>query len=72
MWKCVLEESELDLGMYTKPDAFQKDCLFQVYQISPTVVALKCLADDMFLRRLSTDNMESALHASYPSYDDKI
>lgn len=57
---------------YATPDPSQKDCLFQVYQISPTVVALKCLGNDKFLRRYTDDGMESALHASYPAYDDKI
>ena len=45
---------------------------FQVYQNSPTVVALKCLGNDKLLRRYTDDRMESVLHASFPAYNDKI
>ena len=49
-----------------------RDCLFQLYQISPTVVALKCLGNDKFVKCLTTKGKVNALNASHPDSNDRL
>ena len=48
-----------------KPDASEKDCLFELYQISPTIVAMKCLGNNKFVGEYSADTKEHALNARF-------
>ena len=56
----------------SKPGASQKDCLFQLYQISPTVLSLKCLGNDMFVKRLTEKGKDNGLNACLSGSDNKL